>query len=139
MKRVLAANLLLLALVVWGFYGEYSRNRELQEEIDALDARAAEVERRNLELEELGRRFDSSEVFERDARLKLNLRKPGEEVVVIRGEMSARELSEVPEEGRPRQQGLSNLKKWLKRLLGPPDGDIREDNEEDNNEENNDE
>jgi cell division protein FtsB len=86
MKIVLAANIILVGLVAWGFLGEYQRSRALQQEIAALDARATELRQENLELTDLREKLAGSNAMEREARLKLNLQKPGEEVVVIRGE-----------------------------------------------------
>jgi cell division protein FtsB len=84
LKRVLAANLAIFALVGWGLAGEYLRNRDMQKEIDLLDGQASALEQRNGELKEAGERFGSAAVLEREARLKLNLQKPGENVVVVR-------------------------------------------------------
>ena len=84
LKRVLAANLVVFAVVGWGFSGEVMRDRTMQKEVDRLKSQADELEVKNLELAELSKRFSTTEMLERQARLKLNLRKPGEEVVVVR-------------------------------------------------------
>lgn len=84
-KRTTAAALAAVLLVGWGLAGEYLRDREMQREIDRLEARAAEMKTKNQELEATGRTLSSEALLEREARLKMNLRKPGEEVVVVQG------------------------------------------------------
>ena len=85
-KSVLAVNLVLVTLVIWGFSGEFTRNRALQQQIDALDVKAAGMRKDNLDLTQLREKFAGTGELEREARMKLNLQKPGEEVVVIQGE-----------------------------------------------------
>lgn len=83
MRSFLFVSLALLCAVAWGFMGEFYRNRGLQEDIEALQAKADEIEARNLELADLREKFAGSGELEREARLKLNLQKPGEQVVII--------------------------------------------------------
>lgn len=112
LKRVLAANLAVFAMVAWGFSGEFIRDRNAREEVDRLRARAEALEAKNLELAELGERYSTPESLERQARLKLNLRKPGEEVVVVREGAGVPEDGPAParsqDSGRPR----SNPQRW---------------------------
>lgn len=114
LKRVLAANVALFALIGWGFSGEIMRNRGMQEEIDRLAERAAELETKNSELESLGERMREGALLEKQAREKLNLRRPGEEVVVVKDVPAALSL---PEEAvQARAVGFadpsSNLARW---------------------------
>ena len=83
-KRVLAANVVIFAIVTWGIVGEFMRSREMQKEIDRLGEQSAQMEKENGRLEDMGKRFSSNAMLEREARTKLNLQKPGEEVVVVR-------------------------------------------------------
>ncbi len=120
MKTVLVANLALVALVAWGFMGEYARNRALQEEIAALDARAEELRKGNDDLVRLREKLSGEGELEREARLKLNLQKPGEEVIIIRGDPTAASarrtapsaidtVGEAPVEEAP---PASNAERW---------------------------
>ncbi|TAK05608.1 hypothetical protein EPO33_00465 [Patescibacteria group bacterium] len=59
------------------------RNRSIDADLARLDAEARSLETRNVELVELLKRFETSGFLEREARLKLNLQKPGETVVVV--------------------------------------------------------
>ena len=83
-RSVFLLNLAILALVTWGFAGEYVRHRRLKAEIERLEAEAASLEARNFEAIKLGERFSSDETLEREARLKLGLRKPGESVIILK-------------------------------------------------------
>lgn len=85
LKAFLAVNVAVFALVGWNFVGEYMRGRELRLEIAAMERRAAELETKNFQIAELGKKLAQGEMIEREARIKLNLQKPGEEVVIVRG------------------------------------------------------
>lgn len=117
MKTVLLLNVGILAFVAWGFAGEYARDKELQEEIDSLQVVAEELERSNLELADMRRRFSGKGQLEREARLKLNLMKPGEQVVVIKGPLvpgfiEAKKREPVPDVRDPEWRS-SNIRKWM--------------------------
>jgi len=89
LKKLLVANVIAFALVAWGFSGEYVRYRRMEGEIDRLRQEASQLEQKNSELTEIGSRLSAGTMLEREARVKLNLRRPGEEVVVIRGDVTA--------------------------------------------------
>ena len=84
------------------------QNRTLAREVGKLEAQAAAVELKNTELLELVSRLKSDSFLEREARLKLNLRKPGEEVVVLEERSGTQAI-----EGADRQsRGETNLDRW---------------------------
>jgi cell division protein FtsB len=119
MKTVLIVNLILVALVAWGFMGEYYRTRELKKEIATIDVRAEELRKGNLELGQLREKFSGAGELEREARVKLNLQKPGEQVVVIQGDPmasaagSAEAVAEDAEQPPPGDGGaMSNARRW---------------------------
>lgn len=121
-KSVLAVNLGVLVLVAWGFGGEYVRNRDMESEIGQLRAQAEGLEARNLELAQLAKRLDDPEIIEREARLKLNLQRPGEEVVVVRDLSPARgegEIAAADGEVQVRQEPeeVSNARKWFRHFF----------------------
>jgi len=109
------ANVVVLALVSWAFVGEYGRARSLQHEIDELNREAERLEAGNMEMAKLGQRLLDGGMVEREARLKLGLRKPGEEVVVVRG--IEEERSAFADAGGSVVGALadqrSNTRKWL--------------------------
>lgn len=122
-KSVLAVNLAVVTLIAWGFAGEYMRSRDMQTEIDRLEEQAASLESRNLELADMADRFSSSSMLEREARLKLNMQKPGEEVVVVREDDGMVQVAADPdgtaaaEEAGQQTKAVSNIKKWISHIL----------------------
>ena len=114
LKRVLIANVAVFILVGWGFAGEYLRNHEMQQEVDRLKGQAEELEAKNLELARLGERFSTPEMVEREARTKLNLQKPGEEVVVVQGNLASTPVPPPPPEGSVQagDERLPNPVRW---------------------------
>lgn len=108
-RRLLAVNLILFGLIAWSFSGEYMRDRDNRAIVATLqqqsDTMVAEINSRKAELE-----VSSSEV-ETEARLKLNMRRPGEEVVVVKGS-SLRVHSEGSVSAKA--TGGGNASKWWK-------------------------
>lgn len=106
-KRLLAANIAVFALIAWSFSGEYMRDRDARATIVALQRQEgemrADIAARNDELD-----VTPAEV-ENEARLKLNMRRPGEEVVVVKGE-SLRVHAPDPTAGPAVSEG--NAAKW---------------------------
>jgi cell division protein FtsB len=93
-KRTTAATAIVTLVVGWGLTGEYLRSRDMQREYEKLQARADEMEDKNRRLTETAGGVSSREMLEREARLKMNLQKPGEQVIVING-TSASEPEEL--------------------------------------------
>lgn len=62
---------------------QYVRSYEIQKEIDKLTTQAEELSARNISLAQLQTAVQTESFIEREARLKLGLKKPGEEVVII--------------------------------------------------------
>jgi len=108
-KRVLAANIALFSLCAWAFFGEFMRDRDARAEVSSLvaqgDAIAAKNEMLRSELT-----VSAAEV-ESEARLKLNLKLPGEEVVVVKG---ARQHALGGESTRAPVDDGGNAAKWWK-------------------------
>lgn len=66
---------------------EFFRTREIQKEISALQAQADGLAARNIALSELQTAVQTESFIEREARLKLGMKKPGEKVVVVQEKM----------------------------------------------------
>lgn len=77
-------NFVVLVFLAWSFGREFLRNREIQRDIASLQAEAGALQARNLEITRLHSTLQTESSIEREARLKLGLKKPGEQVVVIR-------------------------------------------------------
>jgi len=84
----------------------YGKRASLERQLDALRGETAELEKRSLELQSDIVRTQTEEYTEEVARERLNLKKPGEEVVAV----------VVPESG---QEGTSSEEQqsWLEKIL----------------------
>lgn len=85
LKSKLISILLLVAFSAVGFitFQLYLQKHEVDSEIKKLQVKADDLNKNNSELSELVKYFNTNEYSEREAREKLNLKKPGEEVVVL--------------------------------------------------------
>lgn len=108
-----AAALAALALLAGaGFVRELVRSRQIDREIRALHEEAERLRARNFEIARLQSSIGSSEFLEREARLKLGLRKDGEQVVVLRKRDALAQGDEAPRSPKG-GAGWSNPKKWF--------------------------
>lgn len=80
-------NLLLIIFLGMTLGREFLRSREIQKEISALQEQADQLAVRNVTLSQLQTAVQTESFIEREARLKLGLKKPGEEMVVVKEEM----------------------------------------------------
>lgn len=117
-------NLLLLVLVALTLGRDFLKTREIQKEISALQAQAEELKTKNLSMSELQTAIQTQSYIEREARLKLGMKKPGEQVVVFTNdEPVAEDLSDTPEDhadplglvlnGDERDEVPNTTKWWL--------------------------
>ncbi|MCR4313666.1 MAG: septum formation initiator family protein [Candidatus Uhrbacteria bacterium] len=91
-ERLIRWRLLLVVnFLVIGFLGvslsrEVVRTRTISAEIAQLQAQADELAAQNIDLSELSTAMQTESYIEREARLKLGMKKPGETVVVVQEE-----------------------------------------------------
>lgn len=88
-KRILSSKILLLiSLSILIFFStnlvkEIINRRDLKKEISTLEEEINRLEGRNQELANLIGYFESLAFVEKEARTKLNLRKPGEKIIIV--------------------------------------------------------
>lgn len=101
--------LIILILVAVALGRESYRNFRVNQNIKDLENTIEELKANNEELIGLQEYFQSEEFLEKQARLKLNLTKPGEKVIIIK--QIEGDLEEIVQ-----QQGIakefSNVQKW---------------------------
>lgn len=83
-RLLFVVNAVVILALGFSFGREWVRNREIQAEIARLQGDAQALQARNLEIADLNTAFRTESFIEREARLKLGMKKPGESVVVIR-------------------------------------------------------
>ncbi|MBI4435354.1 septum formation initiator family protein [Candidatus Uhrbacteria bacterium] len=82
-RLLLVVNILVIAFLGVALSREVVRSRAIGAEIEALQAQADSVVTRNIDLSELRTAMQTESYIEREARLKLGMKKPGETVLVV--------------------------------------------------------
>ncbi len=124
LSRLFHSRLFLLACVlVVGVLGlgvarQVLRNRDISRGIAALESRARSLEQENVRIGDLQQALQTESELEKEARLKLGLKKPGENVVVVQNQAPSaapfRSLEELAGEPSvaPNTAGASNPVRW---------------------------
>ena len=87
-RLLLVVNILVIAFLGVSLSREIVRSRAIGAEIEVLQAQADSLLANNIDLSELKTAMQTESYIEREARLKLGMKKPGETVVVIQDEAS---------------------------------------------------
>lgn len=101
-------------LVGAGFAREIVRSRQIDREIAALREEAELLRSRNFEIATLTRSLNDEDFLEREARLKLGLRKEGERVVVLRKTEHNAAIAGTVAVASESGEEWTNAKKWWK-------------------------
>lgn len=129
-KGLLFFLILVLAGTIFVFSRAAQRKRQVEKEIDALKQEIEKLSGRNGDIASLLENFGDKDYLEQEARLRLNLKKKGEEVAVVlpqnrdgaaSGAVSAdlggaiSNASEFSAVSNTKVSGakMNNLKKWL--------------------------
>jgi len=109
----IAVIIFLLVVIALGreSYINYQTNREIKE----LQEKIEELKKNNLELAEMEKYFQSEEFLEKEARLKLNLIRDGEKLIIVKEEEN--NLTEGRDEAR-KMENISNFRKWWRYFFG---------------------
>jgi cell division protein FtsB len=124
------AGFLVLLLISWPLVRNVKKQLEVNDEISNLRQEIDSLEQRNTELNGLITYLNSDQFAEEQARLNLNYKKEGEEVVVIKdktedGNTNAAENSDSPSsiysikglENKAGAEPVTNPEKWLHYFL----------------------
>lgn len=117
-----------LALIILPFYRNYRQSHGINQEISDLENEIDHYEKKNQELKKMVDYLKSDQFAEEQARLNMGMKKPGEEVVVIKDLPSAETAPSQTEEAKPSganqvfnipglekpnpEKGESNIQKW---------------------------
>lgn len=122
-RRLLPARatwfLALLAAVIIGIAlgRETLRDYQIEKEIRDLESQAEELAEGNRELEQLVRYLETEDYAEKEARLRLNLQREGEQVVIV---PEAEEGDHPLDENEKSETVKTNQEKWLKYFFDYP-------------------
>ncbi len=88
-RFLIVVNLFVVVFLGMSLGREVVRSTSITSEISSLQEEADSLVARNIKISELKTAMQTESYIEREARLKLGLKKPGEKVVVIQDEASA--------------------------------------------------
>ncbi len=106
-----------LGLLFVGFGREYVRNRQIENEIAALQSEHDRLEESRLASLELIEDLSSEYYLEREARMKRGLGEPGETLVVV--DLHDQEAAEGVVLGAAVDDGLPNSTRWFYYFFDP--------------------
>ena len=101
-------GLVFLVVIILPLAKTYSQRRLVENEIEGVKQQIADYESQNAQLKELAVYLQSDQSLEEQARMNLNLKKPGEEVVVIKDTKQ----NVINVGATTSDDQLSNLVKW---------------------------
>jgi len=90
-RYLVVVNLIVVLFLSMSLGREVVRNSTIDAEISALETEAEELTARNIEISELKTAMQTESFIEREARLKLGMKKPGETVVVVQDDVPQQE------------------------------------------------
>jgi len=113
-KVILIPAIVIIILFLVAVTRETYKKNQIQAEIDSLQEKAKQISKENLEIQEKISYFESKEYQEKEAKDKLGLQNPDENVVIIKPGIAKETVAEektpvvVPEE----EQNIFNPIKW---------------------------
>ena len=108
-QRFLAIiGLVFLVVIIFPLAKAYSQRRLVEKEISDVKQQISDYETQNQELKDLIVYLQSDQSLEEQARRNLNLKKPGEQVIVIED----KKVDSNPVQTASSQNNINNLSKW---------------------------
>jgi len=137
LKRILkwrflfVVNLLLILFISVSLGREIFRSQDIQKDIDALQVEADELATKNMAIKEFYTAMQTESYIEREARLKLGMKKEGEDVVIVQRAEKGEEVEKGEEGGDENDplgliinenstQKLANPTKWWYYFFNKP-------------------
>lgn len=115
LRIVILAGLVALGFILFRAYEEYSKKMKIQEEINQLQQEAQKISKENSDFQEKIDYLQSVDYKKIEAKDKLNLQSPGENVVIIKPSQT-KDILAQPEEKKSRAvtatDNRNNLRKW---------------------------
>lgn len=124
-KWFLIVGGILLILLSISLTKELYRSYKINKEISDLNQEISSLEKANDEYSQLIEYLKTDRYFEEQARLKLGLKSPGEQVIVVKGDESSIDNGLVGDDSESNlgllangESNLSNPEKWLTYFFG---------------------
>jgi len=116
-KTSLVLFVVLAVFISWAIFKQINKRKEIQNEITQLQEEAARISRENFLAKERISYFESQDYQSREAKEKLNLRDPEENVVIVKPGIIKKEvpvIEELPITNKGEASLISNPIKWWK-------------------------
>ncbi len=122
-KAFLVFLIFLFLVLSFYTYETFYKKYQIKKEISILNSQINELKSKKEELQNTKNILTNEDYIEREARLKLNFKKEGEEVVVLVDKPYASNEKESVEqvkieENKNKISGKENFKKWVKVIFG---------------------
>lgn len=114
-KLSLLIFVVLAILISWAIFKQINKKKEVQKEITKLQEEATRISRENFLAKERISYFESQDYQEREAKDKLNLKNPEENVVIVKPGIIKKEVAQNKETqiiNKKIQTNISNPLKW---------------------------
>lgn len=123
--RIFSGIFFLIGLSVLVYIGislgkETYRKRQIQKEIDSLQAQIEDLKQENSEMENLTSYLSSTDFQEKEAREKLNLQKGDEKMIVLRKDVVPQDSQSEDSANAPQvppEDNTPNWQKWWKHFF----------------------
>ena len=117
LRKKLFAVVAVSAMVCAGYFlaGQISKKNEIEAEIEKLESEAMKIEKENNLLRDRISYFESRDFAEKEAKEKLNMQKPDENVVVVKTKIIPEKMEEKEPESIEEKipiAEVSNVIKW---------------------------
>jgi cell division protein FtsB len=117
-KFFLIVCLASFAIVAYSLFKETYKKRQIQEEVKKLQEQATSLEQGNQKLKGLIDYFRTQNFSEKEAREKLNVKKEGEKVVILRSQEEKEEKTKEDNLTEEKQLLIANPLKWWSYFFG---------------------
>jgi cell division protein FtsB len=117
-KFFLIVCLASFAIVAYSLFKETYKKRQIQEEVKKLQEQATSLEQGNQKLKGLIDYFRTQNFSEKEAREKLNVKKEGEKVVILRSQEEKEEEAKEENLAEEKQLLIANPLKWWSYFFG---------------------
>lgn len=111
-KLFLFFGLIILGLLFFVFGKKMMESRQIDKELKAMEENIHRLESQNVELNKFLSYLNTDEFVEQEARLKFNLQKPGESVVILPESNLESKDKNIQSSDKGMAVVISNPKKW---------------------------
>ena len=110
---------MILLIIVLPLFKNINKQYKVNQEIKDLQNEIIALEKNNQDLLKLINFLESDQFITEQARLKLNYKKEGEDVVVIKDKEDTANKMKIFESGKRPEENLNNPERWLRFFIKP--------------------